>query len=173
MGVKQLVIILLLFLFVIFIIGCTSEKTIQEQQQIISEQQKALAEKEQAIAENEKELAKSALKDEYQRYVDAITTDSINLENSISKWNALMDQVNKGGTVDITDMESAQRDYTDKANIIKPKIENLKTFINQNEAKLKELGVDTFQEKQDLDELLAKIQNNVRNMQTEIGKLQK
>ncbi|MBU1201292.1 MAG: hypothetical protein KJ583_01460 [Nanoarchaeota archaeon] len=111
------------------------------------------------------------LGEEYQRYVDAINNDATSLEKSLDKWNILMEQVNKGGTVDILDMESAQRDYTDIANVIKPKIQSLKSFIATNEAKLKEAGFDTFQEKQDLDEVLSGIENNVRNMKTEIDKL--
>lgn len=112
-----------------------------------------------------------ALNEEYQRYVDVINNDAASLERSLDKWNILMEQVNKGGTVDIADMESAQRDYTDQANVIKPKIQSLKSFIITNEAKLKEAGFDTFQEKQDLDEHLSGIENNVRNMETEIAKL--
>ena len=112
-----------------------------------------------------------ALGEEYQRYVDAIDNDATSLKESLDKWNILMEQVNKGGTVDISDMESAQRDYTDTANVIKPKIQSLKSFIATNEAKLKEAGFDTFQEKQDIDEVLSGIENNVRNMKTEIDKL--
>lgn len=113
----------------------------------------------------------NSLGEEYQRYVDAINNDATSLEKSLNKWNILMEQINKGGTVDISDLESARRDYADEANIIKPKIQSLKAFITTNEAKLKEAGLDTFQEKQDLDEILSGIENNVRNMGAEIEKL--
>lgn len=117
------------------------------------------------------EPQKETLLDEYQRSIDSIGNDAQALGKILDKWNILIEQYNKGGIVDLNDLIESGRDYVDQSNIIKPKIENLKTFINNNEAELKNLGIDTFKEKQDLDELKVKIENNVRNLERNISEL--
>ncbi|MBI3051340.1 hypothetical protein HYY74_02680 [Candidatus Woesearchaeota archaeon] len=115
--------------------------------------------------------AQAALLDEYSRYVAAIESDKAVLEKYLAKWNILIEQYNKGGSVDFSDLEASQRDYADQANLMKPKVASLKSFMDKNEAALKPAGIDVFAERQELDTLVASVDNNVRNMQAELEKL--
>lgn len=112
----------------------------------------------------------ATLLNDYQRQTDSINTDLRDVELIQAKWDTLLGQYNKGLTIDF-ELDEIGNEYIDKANILKLKIETLKTFIDKSEVGLRNLGVDIVGEKQTLDEHKGRLETNIRNIQDSMTRI--
>ena len=112
----------------------------------------------------------TTLLNDYQRQIDSINSDLRDAELIQAKWDTLLDQYNKGLTIDLVELDKMGNEYTDKANVLKAKIATFKAFIDKNEAELRNLGVDVIGEKQTLDEQKGRLETNIRTIQDSINR---
>jgi hypothetical protein len=102
---------------------------------------------------------------QYNLYIRTFNDQSTLLFEKLTAWNTLMEQLNKGVKISKADLESANKDYEDQANILKPIIIQVESYMVQNEVKLKEFGIDTLSEKQLFETVFSAIENNTISIQ--------
>ncbi len=96
------------------------------------------------------------VEEEYGQHFDTLEEDLITMGSAIEKWNTALAMAESDEYIsdeEYTHLTDVGNEYIDEMNRITPHIESFKDFIEENEIALKDMEVDTYEDKIAIDDL--------------------
>lgn len=133
---KKSVIILVVTIFALIVSGCASQET-------------------------------DYISEEYEQHLSTFEEDAAALDDAIDKWNDALAMAESDGYINADESShliDVADEYATEMNRVNPHIDSFKAFIEENENALKDIGVDTYEDKKALDDFQTELDENYENM---------
>ncbi|MBS3155261.1 hypothetical protein J4404_02045 [Candidatus Woesearchaeota archaeon] len=103
--------------------------------------------------------------DEYNKNVDVVRADLVEIGNIATKVETLGEQMSKGINIPVSDLKDASDQLTQKCDSSKPDFDRYKLFVDNNKQALESAGVNTFDGIKAIDDIIVtcQIQTKVIN----------
>ena len=98
--------------------------------------------------------------EDYQKHLDTLEEDAATYSTTIEKWNTALSMAESDEEYtdeEILQLETIANEFVDQFNYIVPHLDSFEQFIETNEFELKDMGVDTYQDKKDIDDIYTKM----------------
>jgi chromosome segregation ATPase len=112
------------------------------------------------------------VEEEYGQHLDTLEEDMITMGSAIEKWNAALamaesdEYINDEESSHLTDVAN---EYVTEMNRVTPHMDSFKAFIEENEIALKDMGVDTYEDKKTLDDFQTKLDETYDSLKESIA----
>lgn len=140
--INKSIILLMISIFALIVSGCVSEET-------------SPIEETNCVAE------------EYQKHVDTYEKDAKDITDAIENWNAALTMAESDEYIsddELLQLTDIANDYTQEMNLANPHFDSFYEFIEENEMELKEMSVDTYQDKKDITDAQTTMMQSYDNM---------
>ena len=106
----------------------------------------------------------SGVIDEYNKHIDTFNDDQARLGAIGERWNTAYEMAasdNDFTTEEVNQLIGITNEYIEESEFVKSHLTSFKEFIVANEQELKDAGVDTYQDKKDIDDVNIMIRQNI------------
>ncbi|WP_440952227.1 hypothetical protein [Methanococcoides sp. FTZ1] len=109
------------------------------------------------------------ISEEYDQHVSTFEEDVASLDDAIDNWNDALAMAESDGYIGDEEYDhliDIRNEYSTEMNRVNPHIDSFKAFIEENENALKDMGVDTYEDKKALVDFQTEMDENYEVMET-------